>query len=153
MKVLRLSCARSSRLRTQSALAAAVLVALLATAQARAADLFATHEVTAQFATPDGKPMANAEVRVYAPDDPSKVALTGRTNGDGKFVFEADRDGFWSAEARSADYVARVMIHVGGEASSSNQISPLLVIGLLVLLLGTAIWYRLLRTRTRRPRP
>jgi hypothetical protein len=120
---------------------------------AGALDLFATHEVTAQFATPDGKPMANAEVRVFAPGDPSKVALTGRTDAEGKFVFGADRDGFWSAEARSADYVARVMIRVGGESEPHNQLSPLLLIGFLVVLLGIAVWYRLLRARVRGPRP
>jgi microcystin-dependent protein len=122
-------------------------------APAAALDLFATHEVTTQFATPDGKPMTNAEVRVFAPGDPSKVALTGRTDADGKFVFDADRDGFWSAEAHSADYVARVMIRVGGQAEPHNQLSPFLLIGFLVVLLGLAIWYRLLRARTRGPRP
>ena len=120
---------------------------------ADALDLFAAHEVTAQFATPDGKPMVNAEVRVFAPGDPSKVALTGRTDAGGKFVFDADRDGFWSAEARSADYVARVMIRVGRQAEPHNQLSPFLLIGVLVILLGLAIWYRLLRARTRGPRP
>ncbi len=127
-------------------------LSLLAVPPAGALDLFATHEVTAQFATPDGKPMANAEVRVFAPEDPNKVALTGRTNAEGKFVFDADRDGFWSAEARSADYVTRVMIRVGGEAEPHNQLSPFLLIGILVVLLGIAIWYRLLRARTRGPR-
>jgi hypothetical protein len=120
---------------------------------AGAIDLLATHEVTAQFATPDGKPMANAEVRFFAPGDPSKVALTGRTDAEGKFAFDADRDGFWSAEARSADYVARVMIRVGGEAEPQNRLSPFLLIGFLVVLLGIAIWYRLLRARARGPRP
>ena len=120
---------------------------------ASALDLFATHEVTAQFATPDGKPMANAEVRVFAPGDPNKVVRTGHTNAEGKFVFEADRDGFWSAEARSADYVARVMIRVGSETEPQNRVSPFLIIGVLAVLLGIAIWYRLLRARTRRPRP
>jgi nickel transport protein len=123
------------------------------TSPAHAFDLFATHEVTAQFATPDGKPMANAEVRVFAPDDPSKVALTGSTNAEGKFVFDADRDGFWSTEARSSDYVARVMIRVGGEAEPHSGPSPFLIIGVLVVLLGLAIWYRLLRARARGPRP
>ena len=117
-----------------------------------ALNLFATREVTAQFATPDGKPMANAEVRVFAPEDPNKVALTGRTDPQGKFVFDADRDGFWTAEARSADDVARVMIRVGGQTETQNRISPFLVIGVLAVLLGIAIWYRLLRARTHRPR-
>ena len=119
----------------------------------RAFDLFVQHEVTAQFATPDGKPMADAEVRVFTPDEPRRAALTGRTDANGKFVFDADRDGFWSAEARSADYVARVMIRVGGEAEPHSGPSPFLIIGVLVVLLGLAIWYRLLRARARGPRP
>lgn len=116
-------------------------------------DLFARHEVTAQFATPDGKPMANAEVRVFAPGDPKTPVATGHTDASGKFVFDADRDGFWSAEARSADQVARVMIRVGGgETQPQSRISPFLVLGILAILLAIAIWYRLLRLRHRRPR-
>jgi hypothetical protein len=118
-----------------------------------ALSLFATHEVTAQFATQDGRPMANAEVQVFAPGDGKKPALTGRTDAEGKFIFDADRDGFWSAEAHSADQVARVMIRVGGESQPQSWISPYLVIGVLAILLALAIWYRLLRARARRPRP
>ena len=115
-------------------------------------DLFATHEVTVQFATHDGKPLANAEVQVFAPDETKTPVITGRTDGAGKFVFAADQDGFWSAEARGADQVARVMIRVGGESQSSqSRISPFLVIGVLAVLLALAIWYRLLRARNRRP--
>jgi hypothetical protein len=114
--------------------------------------LFATHEVTAQFATPDGKPMANAEVQVFSPGDSKTAVLTGHTDADGKFVFEADRDGFWSAQARTADQVARVMIRVGGEAQpAQSRFSPYLVIGVLAILLAIAIWYRLLRARGRGP--
>jgi hypothetical protein len=144
---------RSRRLAGATLLAVSAVLGTVPALPADALDLFATHEVTAQFATPDGKPMANAEVRVFSPDDPSKVALTGRTDADGKFVFDADRDGFWSAEARSADYVARVMIRVGGQAEPHKGLSPFLLIGFLAVLLGLAIWYRLLRARTRGPRP
>jgi nickel transport protein len=119
----------------------------LVASPAGAFDLFATHEVTAQFATPDGKPMANAEVRAFAPGDPNSPAMTGRTDAEGKFRFSTDRDGFWSAEAHSADYVARVMIRVGGEQQSQNWLPPVLVIGFLVVMLALAIWYRLLRAR------
>jgi nickel transport protein len=126
---------------------------LLAPAPSASFSLFATHEVTAQFATPDGKPLANAEVRVFAPGDQKTPVLTGRTDAEGKFVFEADRDGFWGAEARGGDQVARVMIRVGGESQPQTRISPFLVIGVLAILLGIAIWYRLLRARSRRPRP
>jgi hypothetical protein len=145
-------CHRSRRAAWALILVAATGLCAGLAVSANALNLFATHEVTAQFATPDGKPMANAEVRVFAPGDPTKVALTGRTDADGKFVFDADRDGFWSAEARSADYVARVMIRVGGETEPQSRMSPFLIIGVLAILLGIAIWYRLLRGRTRRPR-
>ena len=126
---------------------------VFAPAPSAAFDLFATHEVTVQFATQDGKPLANAEVQVFAPGAPKTPAVTGRTNAEGKFVFDADQDGFWSAEAKGADQVARVMIRVGGESQNSqSRISPFLVIGVLAVLLALAIWYRLLRARNRRPR-
>jgi len=106
---------------------------LLALSPSGAVSLFSTHEVSAQFATQDGKALANADVRVFAPGDSKNPVVTGRTDSEGKFVFEADSDGFWSAEARGADQVARVMIRA--------------------VLAAIAIWYRLLRARTRRPRP
>ena len=126
---------------------------LLLPASSVAFDLFATHEVTVQFATQDGKPLANAEVQVFAPGDPKTPVIIGRTDAEGKFVFAADQDGFWSAEAKGADQVARLMIRVGGEAQQpQSRISPFLVIGALAILLALAIWYRLLRARNRRPR-
>jgi hypothetical protein len=131
-----------------------VLTAELVPAPAVAFDPFATHEVTVQFATHDGKPMANAEVQVFAPGDAKTPVITGRTNAEGKFVFDADQDGFWSAEAKGADQVARVMIRVGdGAQQSQSWVSPFLVIGVLAVLLAVAVWYRLLRIRSRRPRP
>ena len=129
------------------------LAAALVPAPSAAFDLFATHEVTVQFATNDGKPMGNAEVQVFAPGDAKAPVITGRTDAEGKFVFDADQDGFWSAEAKGADQVARVMIRVGGESQTSqSRISPFLVIGVLAAFLALAIWYRLLRARSRRPR-
>jgi hypothetical protein len=133
--------------------AAVAFLCFFAGSPSGAFDLFTRHEVTVQFATPDGKPMANAEVRVFAPGDPNRTALTGRTDAAGKFVFDADRDGLWGAEAGNTDYVARVMIRVGGEAQSQNWLSPFIVVGVLAVLLTIAIWYRLLRARTHRSRP
>jgi nickel transport protein len=130
-----------------------ILTAVLVPAPSAAFDLFATHEVTVQFATQDGKPLANADVQVFAPGDAKTPVITGRTDAEGKFVFAADQDGFWSAEAKGANQVARLMIRVGGESQTSqSRISPLLVIGVLAVLLALAIWYRLLRARSRRPR-
>jgi len=131
----------------QAARLAAVLAALWS-APAVALDLFARHEVTVQFATSDGKPMAEAEVRVFAPGRPDQPVLTGRTDSAGKFEFSADTDGLWSAEARSASEIARVAVRVGGE-QSSEPLSPVWVIGGLLLLVVLAVGYRVARRRAR----
>src|SRR5262249_14706669 len=134
-------------------LSGVVALQLLGVSPSGAFDLFTKHEVTTQFATPDGKPMANAEVRAFSPADPNKPAVTGHTDAEGKFVFATDQDGFWSAEARSSDYVARVMIRVGNEQQSQSWRSPVFIIGFLAIMLALAIWYRLLRARAQPPKP
>ncbi len=130
---------------------AAALVAALWSMPAAALDLFARHRVTVQFATSDGTPIADAEVRVFAPGEPSRAALTGRTDSAGKFVFSANTDGLWSAEAHAASEVARVTVRVGG-TEESEPLSPIWLIGGLLLLLILAFGYRVMRARSRRPR-
>lgn len=132
------------------ALIAAML--LLCQSTAAAFDLFATHEVTVQFAAADGKAMAGAEVRVFAPGDPKTVVKTGRTDKDGKFEFATDRDGLWTAEARVAGEVARATVRVGEAEGSRDGPSPYLLLGGLVVLLLIAVWYRRLRVRARKGR-
>lgn len=129
----------------------AASVCLFAESPACAFDLFATHQVTAQFATAAGKPMANAEVRVFAPGDPRTPVETGHTDSTGKYAFTADRDGMWSAEARTKDEVARVMIRVGGPGQPQQQsrIPPIVVIGGFIALAVLAWWYWALRVRNR----
>jgi len=133
---------------SQAGLAAALL-ALLWAMPAAALDLFARHTVTVQFATADGKPMADAEVRVFAPGRPSHPTLTGRTDSAGKFEFSANTDGLWSAEAHGASEIARVTIRVGGEEEESEPLSPYWVVGGLLLLLILAFGYRVARARSR----
>jgi len=140
---------RSLRLR-QAALAA-VLLAIVVPGPVLAFDLFARHQVTVQFATSDGKAMANAEVRVFAPGEPNRPALTGRTDSDGKFEFGADRDGLWSAEARDGSEVARATVRVGGQ-QQTEPLSPYWLLGGLLLLLVIAVASRILRARARRPK-
>lgn len=129
------------------------LLGVLAAASppASAQSLFAQHYVDVQFATRDGKPMANAEVEVFAPGRPDRPAQVGKTDKDGKFRFEADQDGFWSAEARTGTEVARVMIRVGHPNREPGWLdSPYTMLGLLCVLLVLAIGFRYLRARARR---
>jgi Domain of unknown function (DUF4198) len=129
------------------------LVMVLAPGPAAAFDLFARHQVSVEFATADGKPIANAEVRVFAPGKLNSPALTGRTDSSGKFEFPADEDGFWVAEARGPDNeIARVSVRVGGPGQQSEPMSPIWLIGGLALGLFVAIGVRFLIARRRRPR-
>jgi hypothetical protein len=123
---------------------------ILGAVPAMALDLFARHEVTVQFATADGKAMANAEVQVFAPGEPNRPALTGHTDSEGKFQFGADRDGWWSAQARLGDEIARATVRVGGEQQKDEPLSPYLVIGCLAVLLMVGVGLRMLRARGRR---
>ena len=137
--------------RRQAALVIGFLLALFAgTMPAAAFDLFARHQVTVQLATGDGKPMANAEVRVFPPGEPNRPVLTGRTDSDGKFQFGADRDGMWSVEAHANDEIARATVRVGSGDQQSEPLSPYWLLGLLGVLLVIAVWYRILRARLRR---
>ena len=139
--------------RVVRAVLAAIVVACLVPSPAAPLDLFARHQVTVQFATSDGKPMADTEVRVFAPGQPNRPAFTGRTDSEGKFEFGADKDGFWSAEARNGDEVARVMIRVGGQQQQPEEpLSPYWTWGGLLLLLILAFGFRIARARARRQR-
>jgi hypothetical protein len=138
---------------TIARLFALVLTVLaLCNSPAGAFDLFATHEVTVQFATTGGQPMGDADVEVFAPGDLTHPVQKGKTDKDGKFQFGTDRDGMWTAEAKGNGEVARATIRVGDEANEQQQrrLSPIIVIGGLLVLLAIAAWYRFLRVRARR---
>jgi hypothetical protein len=139
--------------RRQASLAVALLICLVAAWPATAFDLFATHTVDVQFATSGGKPMADAEVQVFAPGAPDKIVATGRTDKDGKFSFETDRDGLWTAEAHTPTEIARATVRVGdSDAKEGFAQSPYFLLGLFSLLLVIAVWYRYLRARSRATR-
>ena len=128
---------------------------LLAESPAFGFNPFATHEVTAQFATSAGEPLANAAVRVFAPGDLKTPVETGHTDAQGKFVFDADSDGMWTAEASTGTEVARLMIRVGAGSPQQQQtrLPPMVVIGAIILLGVMGWWFLLLGSRGRRRQP
>ncbi|MGD9614801.1 MAG: hypothetical protein AB7H90_12875 [Alphaproteobacteria bacterium] len=129
---------------------ALLLFTTLMPVPAGAIDLFARHHVSVEFATADGKPLADAEVRVFAPGQPHIPARTGRTDKEGKFEFPADEEGFWTAEARAGNEIARATVRVGTPGQRREPVSPVWVIGgLLVLLIG-ALGVRVALARRRR---
>jgi len=139
-----------SRGRRQAFLAAVVLIAALMPGPAGALDLFARHQVSVEFASADGKPLADAEVLVFAPGKPNIPVLTGRTDKEGKFEFPAEEDGFWTAEARAGSEIARATVRVGTPGRESEPLSPVWLIGGLLLLLVLAFGIRVALARRRR---
>jgi len=127
-----------------------LLIAALIPRPAAALDLFARHQVSVEFATADGKPLADAEVRVFAPGKPNVAVLTGRTDKEGKFAFPAEEDGFWTAEARAGNEIARATVRVGGPGQRRELISPEWLIGGLLLGLCVALAVRVVLIRRRR---
>lgn len=132
----------------------AMLALCVWSAPAAAIDLFGRHQVTVEFSTAEGKPLADAEVRVFAPGQSRTPALTGRTDKAGKFEFPANEEGLWSAEARTADQIGRVTVRVGGPGQKQEQepLSPVWAIAGLLVLLVLAFGYRVMRARSRRGR-
>jgi hypothetical protein len=136
--------------------AALVAALLLASTPAIAAfDLFAQHEVTVQFATQEGKPLADTAVQVFAPGGAARPDLAGHTDRNGRFEFPTDQDGFWIAQAQSGKEVVRVMVRVGGGAGQKPEqpLSPYWAFGGLLVLLVLAVAFRIMRARLRRRQP
>lgn len=141
------------RCRRQAAAAVCLLLLVLAGfATPVAAQSLFGQQVEVTLAAQDGKPMAGAEVRVFAPGNPNRPVTTGKTDNNGKFFFTADRDGFWTAEAKRGGEVARVSVRVSGVDEGSGEVSPWVLFGGLLVLLALAIVFRMLRARARRPR-
>jgi nickel transport protein len=70
----------------------------------------------------NGKPMTNAQVVVYAPDNLSVPWQKGLTDDQGKFTFIPDYDnqGNWTIKVRSAGHGSIINIPIQSLSSSSN---------------------------------
>lgn len=84
-------------------------------------------EVKAEFDS--GDPMANAQVAVFAPNDPAEPWMTGTTNGAGLFIFEPDPAiaGTWEVQVRQAghgDIIAIPVAETPDEAAAGASASP-----------------------------
>ena len=73
----------------------------------------------------NGEPMQDAQVNVYAPNNPSDPWLTGKTNEQGQFVFtpSAEQSGNWEVQVRQAGHGDIVNIPVNTNAEGSVQIA------------------------------
>jgi nickel transport protein len=72
-----------------------------------------TIEIIARYDT--GTPMAEAQVAVYAPDEPNTPWLTGVCDEEGRFSFVPDtsQPGIWDVQVRLAGHGGIIHIPVG----------------------------------------
>ncbi|MGP1387179.1 MAG: carboxypeptidase regulatory-like domain-containing protein [Thainema sp.] len=73
----------------------------------------------------NGDPMAEAQVNVYAPENPAEAWLTGQTDERGQFIFTPDaaQAGNWEVQVRQAGHGDIVNIPVNTEADGSVQVT------------------------------
>jgi nickel transport protein len=87
-----------------------------------------------------GEPMAQAQVAVYAPDDPATVWLAGTTDDEGRFSFSPDPalPGTWDVQVRQGGHghIVHIPIEEGTLSSGSSGFTPLQI----VLMSASVIW-------------
>ncbi|MDY7020088.1 MAG: carboxypeptidase-like regulatory domain-containing protein [Cyanobacteriota bacterium] len=79
-------------------------------------------EINAQYDT--GKPLSNAQVTIYAPNDPTTPWQQGQTDEQGNFVFIPDptQTGYWDVKVRQAGHGGLTSIQVVSD-SNTPQVS------------------------------
>jgi nickel transport protein len=86
-----------------------------------------TQAIEIQARYDGGTPMADAQVTVYAPDNPATPWLTGITDEEGKFMFTPDTSltGNWDIKVRQAGHGDLISIPLGtnGEESAVAPVS------------------------------
>lgn len=83
-------------------------------------------EITAKYE--NKTPMREAQVVIYAPDNPAQPWLKGMTNEEGKFTFIPNRKitGNWSIKVRLAGHGTMINIPIeSSEIENSNEIKKL----------------------------
>lgn len=97
-------------------------------------------EIVAQF--DNGEPMAEAQVVVYAPNDPETPWLKGQCDEDGRFVFTPDTtiSGDWAVSVRTAGHGEMLHIPIDDQQTIIlNQAAPTSPMQT-VLMVGSVLW-------------
>ncbi len=73
-----------------------------------------------------GTPMAEAQVVVYSPEDPTTAWLTGTTDENGRFLFTPDPEiaGTWEVQVRQAGHGDIIAIPVNSTTSEASGDLP-----------------------------
>ncbi len=110
-------------------LAACLLAPVLAHAHGAKMEYKMAPAISLKAMYDSGEPMAEAQIIVFAPSDPAKPWLTGKTDKQGRFTFTPDHSiaGEWAVQARQAGHGAMAHINIGGsdaDAAASSAAAP-----------------------------
>jgi nickel transport protein len=108
-------------------------------------------QLHARFDT--GEPMAQAQIAIFAPIDPTQIWARGTTDTDGRFAFvpDAKQPGIWTVQVRQAGHGAMINVTTGAGATAQvvenglarTPAQKLLMVALVVWgALGTALYFR-----------
>lgn len=80
-------------------------------------------EITATYDS--GDPMNEAQVSIYAPDDPETPWQTGLTDDQGRFQFAPDQAGPWDVKVRKAGHGTLMTIPINTTTTTEvSAVSP-----------------------------
>ncbi len=98
----------------------------------------------------DGTPLSEAQVTVYAPDDPKNAWATGSSNDEGKYSFLPDisKPGIWTVQFRKAGHGGTINLEVGEDSLAASNTgytsAQMAVMAIAVIwgLIGTALYFK-----------
>ena len=82
-----------------------------------------TKAIEIQATYDNNEPMANAQVVIYGPDNPTKPWGKGTTNEQGRFTFTPDTEqqGNWDIKVRQAGHGNIISIPISSEGIAASQ--------------------------------
>lgn len=109
-----------------------------------------SYEIAAAY--DDGTPMSEAQVTVFAPNEPSRPWTTGTCDENGRYVLTPDTSiaGEWAVQIRKAGHGGMVSIPIGvndrKKAAESTGYTPVQVVIMAAAvvwgLIGTALYFK-----------
>jgi nickel transport protein len=102
-----------------------------------------TNAIQIQAKYDDGQPMKNAQVVIYAPNNPSEAWLTDTTDDQGYYVFipDSSQSGNWNIKVRQAGHGDMITIALEQDQIYNNHVQHNdLTILQKVLMSGMTVW-------------